>query len=92
MKKQTSHLNLAPTSSGTFSLGMGPQPPSNPFGFSSPNPPASDLLFFDTPPQHQNGQNGQQQQQQMDSTNPFAIVAELNNRSQSGSQRRKSTS
>uniref|UniRef100_A0A1I8BW62 ENTH domain-containing protein n=1 Tax=Meloidogyne hapla TaxID=6305 RepID=A0A1I8BW62_MELHA len=44
-------------------------------------PIASDLLVFDTPPK--GGEGGVlSRQQELDSTNPFAMVAELNNRTQ----------
>uniref|UniRef100_A0A915LY95 AP180 N-terminal homology (ANTH) domain-containing protein n=1 Tax=Meloidogyne javanica TaxID=6303 RepID=A0A915LY95_MELJA len=63
----------------------------NPFGggFSSTPlqqqfPIASDLLMFDTPPKGSEGGGGilSSRQQDLDSTNPFAMVAELNNRTQ----------
>nr|CAD2167922.1 unnamed protein product [Meloidogyne enterolobii] len=65
----------------------------NPFGggFSSTPlqqqfPIASDLLMFDTPPKGGDGGGGilSSRQQDLDSTNPFAMVAELNNRTQPG--------
>jgi hypothetical protein len=59
----------------------------NPFGRFSSTPlqhqypiGASDLLSFDTPPKGE----GVLPRQDLDSTNPFAMVAELNNRTQPG--------
>jgi hypothetical protein len=48
----------------------------------STNP--ADLLLFDTPPRGQNVANNSKQQHETDPSNPFAIVAEINNRSQQG--------